>query len=441
MQRVLDERFIQEVFKDMSEAEITPMSPLNYLKVFFRRKNLIIVPMIIGLVGGICSGLLLPKKYKSSTVLLVEEGKTDNPLFNELAVSTTVSQRLTTIRESMLGWNSLVTLVKRLEMDTNIQNAFEFERLILDIRNSIQIGLRSQNIIDLSFIHEDAELTKKVVENITSIFIERNIEIQNQDTVDAIYFIEEQLKVYRGKIKSSEIALLREELNTLLVDSTEKHPRVKLLREQLSAKEEELRKEQLEYSEDAVLDASTTNPLIEEIKRTLNQIEGGATANFGKDSSITKVMLIDKLDDVMARDVGINNELYSRLLERLETAKITQRLQSSKEGTKYTVLDPPRLPLKPYYPNMWLVSAIGLLGGLALGAALVFGMEFLDNSFIDVEEANQFFGKPLLGAISKIETEESLRKSREKVIWMYSIIVVCSILIIVVAKIVSTYMA
>ncbi len=45
-------------------------------------------------------------------------------------------------------------------------------------------------------------------------------------------------------------------------------------------------------------------------------------------------MVMDKIDTVMARDVNVNEAIYNNLLQRLETAKITQRLQSSKEGTQ-----------------------------------------------------------------------------------------------------------
>ena len=107
----------------------------------------------------------------------------------------------------------------------------------------------------------------------------------------------------------------------------------------------------------------------------------------------------------MARDVAVNNQIYNTLLQRAETAKITQRLQSSKEGTRYTILDPPRLPLKPIKPNKILVTLAGIFMGVVSGSVLVFALEFLDKSFIDVEEANRFFGTPLLGAISRINTE------------------------------------
>ncbi|MBP9853814.1 MAG: hypothetical protein KBD53_02975 [Candidatus Omnitrophica bacterium] len=419
---------------------------MNYLKVFFRRKEYILIPVFIGLIVGVCAGILLPKKYKSSTILLVEDGKSDNPLFDNIAVSTTVNQRLTTIRESMLGWNSLLELVKRLKLDKEVKTPQELEKLIIDdIRQKIDIELRGRNIIDLSYVGSTPEMTQAVVKNITEIFIESNVSIQSEETADAIKFIDEQLKVYRGKIKSAEIVQLKDELSTLMVDSTDQHPKVRGLKEQIRVKEEELKKENLEFSESEALDAQSTRPVIEEIRKALDNIDGGVTPaislsqpeNAAVDKDAYKLFLLDKLDDVLARDVGVNNSIYNTLLQRSETAKITQRLQASKQGTKYTVLDPPRMPLKPIRPNKILGALAGICAGLMLGIVLVFGLEFLDKSFIDVEDANRFFGTPLLGAISKINTETSIRRERERLIWLYSIVILLGILAIATTTAVS----
>jgi len=414
------------------------ISPLNYLKIFFRRKELLIIPTFIGLVLGVCVSLLLPKEYQSSTIILVEEGKTDNPLFDRLAVSTTVQQRLTGIKESILGWNSLVELIKRLNLDKDVKTKYEYERLIQKLRQTIKIRMRGENIIGLSYEGRDPEITQKVVENITSIFVERNVQKQDQETADAIKFIEEQLRIYQGKIKSAEIAQLEEQLTTLLVDSTENHPNVKRLREQINSKKEELRKENLEYTETINLSAQTTSPIIDEIKKALDSLESTTPQKSDeqsnpsvKETDIYKVMLIDKLDNVMARDVKVNEQIYNMLLQRLETARITQRLQSSKEGTKYTVLDPPRVPLKPFKPNKVVVAIVGLVLGSILGGIFVIAVEFLDKSFLDVEEAKNFFGVPLLGAISKITTEAILRHEREQKRWLYSLTFLAGVSLII----------
>jgi uncharacterized protein involved in exopolysaccharide biosynthesis len=413
---------------------------MSYLKIFFRRKNLLFIPAIIGLALGITAGILMPKQYQSTAVLLVQEGKSDNPLFDKLAVATTVQERMSTIKESMLGWNSLVELVKRLKMDKNIANPQEYEELILGVRRKLAIKIRAQNIIDITYTGEEAVLTRDIVQNITDIFINKNVEIQNRETSDAINFIEHQLLLYKGKIKSAEIAKYKDELDGLLLDATEEHPRVKQLREQIRAKEEELAKENLQYAEDSALkQTETNNPLIQEIKKALSEMQGktdsaNAAANpASSDTEIYRMMLLNQLDSVLARDVDVNTKIYNMLLERLETAKITKSLQSSKEGTRYTVLDPARVPLRPSKPNRLLIAFAGLVLGLGSGLAFVFGTEFLDKSFIDVEEAKVFLGMPLVGAISKITTERDLRAKRVKEMFMYAITISGGIVIVLMA--------
>jgi uncharacterized protein involved in exopolysaccharide biosynthesis len=428
----------------MADFSQSSLSPMEYLKIFFRRKWFVIIPTFAGLVVGICAGLLLPPKYKSSTIILVQESKTDNPLFEQLAVSSSVIERMQTIRESMLGWNSLVQLVKRLKLDEGIKSAARFEQLILGIRSNIIIRMRGPNVIDLSYVGDEPKMTQAVVKNITDIFVERNLKLQTGETEEAIVFIEEQLKVYRGKIKSAEIVQLQDQLDALLVDSTENHPMVKQFRDQIDRKKEELAAENLEYTEDAMLKSESTNPIISEIKNALEGIESAAGSAPSRDKAsvekdVFKVMLIDRLDNVMARDVKVNEQIYNVLLQRLETAKITQRLQSSKEGTKYTILDPPRVPYEPFQPNKPLVAMIGLIAGLLLGAGLVVMVEVLDKSFMDVQDAKAYFGIPLLGAISKISTAETIHEEQVRQRWYLFLTMVSGAAVVVLTLILKTF--
>lgn len=426
----------------MKDFDASSVSLLSYLKIFFRRKELLIIPAFAGLILGVCAGVILPPKYKSETVILVQEGKSDNPLFSELAVSTTISQRMAGLRESILGWNSLAELVKRLNLDQDVKNKKEYEELIRALKNDIRLKLRENNIIQLAYIGKTPEITHAVVETITKIFIDQNMRSQNDETADAISFIEQQLKVYKGKIKSAEIAKLQEQLDALLVDSTEKHPLVKRLQDQIAAKKEALRAENLEYIQDINLDKDTTNPIIENIKQALDSIESistGAAAAAGKTDNSAQLTLNLDLQKVMARDAGVNENIYNTLLQRLETAKITQRLQSSKEGTQYTILDPPRIPLGPFQPNRFLVAFIGLFLGIAAGAGLVIGAEFLDKSLIDVEDTKNFLGVPLLGAISKINTTDSIRREHEKERWMYTTTVAVGVIVVIVTVVLSNF--
>jgi polysaccharide biosynthesis transport protein len=416
----------------------------GYLRIFFRRKWTLIMPAFFGIILGICVSIVWPRVYKSSTTILIQEGKTDNPLFNNIAVSSSITQRAQAIQEIILGWESLGKLIKRLKLDDNVNSRLEYEKLVEKLRKDIQINLREGNIIDLSYVSNDPKKAKDVVQSVTDIFIERNVNFQNKETSDAIKFIEEQLHVYRGKIKSTEIAGLKDKLNALLVDATEEHPMVKQLRAEIDKKMQQLKKENLEYSEDAKLTRESTSPMIDQIKRTLDSItteKPPVTVGLGQsqapsipadDKEIYKFMLIDKLDNVMARDVGVNEQIYNSLLQRLETAKITQRLQSSKDGTKYTVLNPPQIPLKPVQPIVILVVLGGFILGSMIGVGLIFMHEFMDKSFLDVQEASKYLGTPLLGAISQIHTPEVLAINRQNNRWTVFLMTSIGIALIIV---------
>jgi uncharacterized protein involved in exopolysaccharide biosynthesis len=414
----------------------------GYLRIFFKRKWMIIIPTFFGIILGICAALLLPKAYKSSTTILVQEGKTDNPLFNNLAVSSTITERSQAIHETILGWDSLSKLVKRLKLDQKVKSDLDYEKIIKGLRKNIDISLREGNIIDLSYVSNDPNRSQAVVQTVTDIYINRNINFQNKETSDAIKFIEEQLHVYQGKIKSAEIAALKDKLNVLLVDSTEKHPLVRELRSEINKKMQELKDDNLVYSEDKQMSMETSGPMVEQIKKTLDSITDKPTASRTSakapedEKNIYKVMLIDKMDNVMARDVNVNEIIYNSLLQRLETAKITQRLESSNEGTKYIVLNPPQVPLNSISPNALLLAIFGLLLGACLGGGLVFLYETLDKSFFDVQEASQFLGAPLLGGITKIYTPELIKADQRKsVLMMLSMTLVGVLLVLISIKI------
>ena len=430
----------------MTEINQESFPIMSYLKIFFRRKELLIIPAFLGLIVGICAGYVLPKKYRSSTVILVEEGKSDNPLFNNLAVSTTIRERLATIQESMLGLTSLETLIQRLKLAKDVKTEKDYESLVKKLQADIEIHLKGNNVLNISYVSDDPIRTQAVVKNITDIFIERNKDIQNRETSEAIIFIEEQLKVYKGKIKSAEIARFQDQLDSLLIDSTDKHPLVKQLREQIAKKKEALEKEKLQYTEPEKLKVETTNPLIDTITGALDNLnrdplKNKKNINENPEETLAKVMLLDKIGNVVAaRDAQVNESIYNSLLQRLETAKITQRLQESKEGTRYTMTEPPRIPLAPFQPNRLLVALAGLFFGGVLGFGLVVATEFMDKSFLDVEDTKEFLGMPLLGAISKINTEETIRQEHERQRWLYSLTFISGLALIVMTVALTKYL-
>ena len=417
-------------------------NPADYFKIIFRRKQLIIIPTYIGLVLGIMACLLMAPTWQSSTIIMVEEEKIINPLIQNLAVSTSVSQRMASVREVILGWNSLVELSRKLGLDKNINNQQGFEDLIYGLKQNIQVQMRPPNIIILSYFGKTPQETQMVAKTLTDVLIERNMKSQTKETDVAITFIKEQLDIYKRKIKESEISEMQDQLKKLLSDSTEEHPLVKELRGKLAIANQELNSGDYEVkSSDKPITSEAKKALEAELDKVLKQQDSGAgaspAASEDTNASIYKMMLMDKVDSSRARDIDVNKNIYNMLLQRLETAKITQRLETSREGTRYTVLDPARLPLKPVKPNKPLLIVLGLFLGLGCGLGLVFLREFMDQSILDIEDAKNNLDAPVLGAIPRITTAEEIAKEKSAALTLTIISSVVGIVLLIAALVIS----
>ncbi len=422
--------------------------PIRYVKIFFRRKWLLLIPAVVGIVAGIVVGALLPKVYESYSVVMIEEEKTLNPLISGIAVSADVVSRMRNIREQILGWNSLVQLVERLQLAKDVKSQYDFEKLVLDLRRKISVRMQGPNLIKISFTSPIPTEAKKVVQTVNDIFVEENMKAQNKESSIAIEFLKDQIKVYRRKIREAEIADMSDKLDGLLVDSTEAHPLVQDYRRRIVEMERQLQEEEFDVEKAQPIPTASSpyaNVIKEQIDNALQQVQAEAStakdlvpldklnpSATGSNEALYQLLLLDKMDTTMARDAQVNESIYNMLLQRLETAKITQRLEASKQGTRYTVLDPPRLPLKPVSPNKPLIVFIGVFLGTAAGIGLVLLMEFTDHSILSIDEAKEFLEYPILGGISKILTEEDIAVSRSRSRFrMFVFIAVSALLVLI----------
>lgn len=378
-----------------------------YLNLLWRRKWLIIVPMFIVGLGAFIGSGFIPKEYVASTLILVEEQKLMNPLISGLAVSSSVHNRLPTTKEQILSWNSMVNLIKELGLDKRIYTQEDLEDLVREFRKNIYVSMpKGGNVVRISFRGKDPVMVRDVVKIIADNFISQNLESQGKETSTAIEFIKNQIALYRYRIKQDELKKYKKKLQDLLIDSTEKHPLVIELRNKIAKLEEELKKE-----EENIKQISSTTPRTEQEKRVYRDL----MVEYDKIKSSA-----DNLDDeadAIEKDKRINEEIYAMLKKRLETAKITQSLESSKQGLKFRVLDPPRVPTKPVRPNRIKYTVFGIVLGAALGFFLMILSELLDTSFKGVQDAKNYLtpmGK-VIGELSRFN-EEELEKDVRKIL-------------------------
>jgi len=120
---------------------------------------------------------------------------------------------------------------------------------------------------------------------------------------------------------------------------------------------------------------------------------------------------------LLTRDTEVNDNIYKMLLLKVEENKLATA-EVEEKGTKYTILDEARLPLKPSKPEILLIGIVAFILGVISGFGCVFLAEFADHSFRGVEDAKPFLKFEILGGVAAIvdRSEIVARKARQRVI-------------------------
>lgn len=115
----------------------------------------------------------------------------------------------------------------------------------------------------------------------------------------------------------------------------------------------------------------------------------------------------------LTRDNEVNDNIYKMLRMKVEENRLTGE-ELKEKGTKYTILEKARLPLKPSKPQILLTSIVAFILGMLSGFGCVFLSEFADHSFRGIEDAKRFLNLPILGSIPTIVDGDILQATRRR---------------------------
>jgi uncharacterized protein involved in exopolysaccharide biosynthesis len=142
-----------------------------------------------------------------------------------------------------------------------------------------------------------------------------------------------------------------------------------------------------------------------EINRLKREDEKTRTMIAGYQARIENTPVRELSLSTMMREFNNINETYQTLLKKNSEAQQAENLELRQKGEQFRVVDPARVPEKPFKPSIPKVLAIGLALGLGLGLALTYVREQMDRSFRDAEDLETTLGLNVLANIPKIEKE------------------------------------
>jgi len=223
-------------------------------------------------------------------------------------------------------------------------------------------------------------------------------------------------------LAQARVAQLRQQLSQLRVRYTDSYPDVLNTQRDLEAAEAELATEK-GLSANGQGGNKIPNPVFEQLKVQLVQTESDvAQTQIDLESVNADLARLETLGHTaprveadladLTRQYSVIKEKYEELLSRRESARISEAVEASGDKVQFRVIEPPHVPSAPSSPNRPLLSTAVLVLAFGAGIGLIFLLHKLEDTIEDIAVLTNEFQVAVLGAIPKVDSLVSIRKSR-----------------------------
>jgi polysaccharide chain length determinant protein (PEP-CTERM system associated) len=494
----------------------------DYFHILWRRKWLVIVPLL--LVGSTTAVVTwrLPNQYRSTAVIEVTPQRVPSD-YVQATVTSSPTERLASLREQVMSRTRLEQIILEFNLYPDLRRAGIMEDVIERMRRDITLdipagrGARSESSsFTISYVGGNAQVVTRVTERLTSVVIDENLkdrarlaegtdeflETQLQDARTRLVEQEKRLEAYRrqhaGELPSqlqsnlqvlqnaqvqmqsvlqlmaqdrdrkyllerqlSDASVLepivappapqgsnvpvtasaaeqldaaRARLTQLELKFTPGHPDVLKLRRDVAQLESRAEREALEkpIGTSVAAAAPSVTPAeaarlarirdmkleVENLDRQISQKQEEAKRIEGVINELQRrVAAVPTRESELielTRDHGTMLELYTSLRAKKENARMAMNMEQRQIGEQFRILDPPRVPERPSSPDRPQLYGMGVIGGLALGLALLVLAEYRDHSVRTEADVVAVLALPVIAMVPKMKSSAERKRQRRK---------------------------
>lgn len=196
----------------MTQRELTPA---DYLAMLRRRWVLIVALTVVG--GPLAYGVsrYLPDRYKSTTLVLVQQPSISREIVNPLD-TTDIGQRLAGMQQQILSRTRLEPIIRQFGLYAPDINRVSMEALVARLQKSIEVTpikpmdeTRARELpgFSVAVTLDSPRLAQQVCTAVTSMFIEENLRARQQHSEDTTQFLVQQLADAKAKLDDQDARL------------------------------------------------------------------------------------------------------------------------------------------------------------------------------------------------------------------------------------------
>ena len=206
------------------------------------------------------------------------------------------------------------------------------------------------------------------------------------------------------------IQQMRLRLDDLLTRYTDKHPEVRQIVGLMEELEAQRDAELTELAAGGRAPAGSSallgdmQTLLSESEASVAEIEVRVAEYERREkdlaSKVTQIPEIEAQLKQLDRDYGVVRDQHTELLERRESARLSQGVEDNASDVTFRVVDPPFVPRSPSEPNKTILNALVLALALGAGAGLALLLSLLRPIVVDARMLAEATGLPLLGVVT-----------------------------------------
>ncbi len=433
---------------------------LEYLELPLRRPWHVAIPFALTVVAAVAASFILPARYKSSTLILVESEKVPDSFVGQVATER-IGRRLQTVKQEVMSRTRLEAVVQGLDPYGLVGKASMTE-MVEWMRGATAVTVRGNDAFGIEFVHRDPPMAQKVANQLAQLFIDETVQARKQQVGEAYQFIESELAEARRQLEQREealrrykeqhmgrlpeqlnanlstlqrlqldqqgvaeslraaldrlaalesgpakpvaasdprtdLAVLRGQLASLRSRYTDEHPDVQALLGQIAAAERGMATRTGNGAGSAQIEQVRAE--VKNLKERREEIDR-SIARF--QARVEGAPLVEQEIVILTRDFQKLNENYLALLNKKLDAQLAAKLEQRWQGDRFRILDPANLPESPFFPNRMLFLLFGIGAGLAIGVGVALAADLLDHSIRTVRELEETLPFPVLACIPVI---------------------------------------
>jgi polysaccharide chain length determinant protein (PEP-CTERM system associated) len=182
----------------MAQRELTPA---DYMAMLRRRWVLIVVLALIGPPLAYAISRILPEKFRSQTLVLIEQPTVSNKIVESLDTSD-INQRLSSMQQQILSRSRLEPIIRQFNLYPQDVNRKSMDELVARLQKTIEVTpilpmteTRTQQLpgFYIAVTLDNARNAQEVCTAVTSLFIEQNLRLRQEHSEVTTEFLGQEL--------------------------------------------------------------------------------------------------------------------------------------------------------------------------------------------------------------------------------------------------------